>query len=121
MAPGQSENFSLFSFSLFNECDLLRFAGQGPFLRVEPLAQQDHPLNGVGNMGPAQEVLFLAGEIRPAPEVQHIVPCPIPGPLAIAQNFLHIGVVEEALNEIAALFSVLMGFKERGDLDPMVF
>ena len=118
---GQSENFSLFSFSLFNECDLLRFAGQGPFLRVEPLAQQDHPLNGVGNMGPAQEVLFLAGEIRPAPEVQHIVPCPIPGPLAIAQNFLHIGVVEEALNEIAALFSVLMGFKERGDLDPMVF
>ena len=44
-------------------------------------------VDGVGNRGPAQEVLFLAGEIRPAPEVQHIVPCPIPGPLAIAQNF----------------------------------
>ena len=100
---------------------MFRFAGQGVFLRVEPLVQQDHSVDGVGNRGPAQEVLFLAGEIRPTPEVQHIVPCPIPGPLAIAQNFLYIGVVKEALNEIAALFSALMGFKERGDLGPMVF
>ena len=100
---------------------MFRFAGQGALIRVEPLVQQDHPVDGVGNMGPPQEHLFLAGEVRPAPEVQHIVPCPIPGPLAIAQNFLHIGVVKEALNEIAALFSALMGFKERGDLGPMVF
>ena len=43
----------------------------------------------------------------------------IPSCKAIAQNFLYIGVVEEALNEIAALFSALMGFKERGDLGPV--
>ena len=89
---------------------MFRFTGQGALIRVEPLVQQDHPVDGVGNMGPPKEFLF-----------QHIVPCPIPGPLAIAQNFLYIGVVEEALNEIAALFSALMGFKERGDLGFMVF
>ena len=39
----------------------------------------------------------------------------------IAVKVQHIGVVKKSLDKIAALFSVLMGFKERGDFCTVVF
>ena len=57
----------------------------------------------------------------PRAECQHIVPRPIPGPLAVGQDFLNIGVIEKRPDKIAALFAVRVFGKESGDFHPIVF
>ena len=118
---GNGKGRSLFRFGLFNERDLLRFAGEGALIRGKPLVKQDHPVNGVSHGWPAHEHLPLTGEVRPAPEGQHIVPRPIPGPLSIGQDHLNVGVIEKGLDKIAALLAAWMVGKEGGDFRSVVF
>ena len=85
------------------------------------MVKQDHPIDGVGNTIPAHEYLFFTGQIGPAPEGQHIIPRPIPSPLAVTEDFLNVGVIEKSLNKIAALLAARMVGKEGGDFCPVIF
>ena len=78
-------------------------------------------MDGCGHLFPAQKYLLFPGQIGPAPQAKHIIPGTVTHTLTVLQYLLHIGVVEERLNKIAAFFAVLMGGKKCGDFNSMIF
>lgn len=69
---------------------------------------------------PAIIDLSLPAEVRTTPDVEHIVIGTITGSLAVTENLLDEGVVEEIFNKIAAFLIIRIGCKECGNFYAVV-
>ena len=117
----QNKGFRLILLCQLDHSDLLFLGRKQHLVRSQPLVEEDHAVDPVCHLTPPTENLPLTGHVGPSPDVEHIVIGPVSGSLSILQDLLHEGIVEEALNKIAAFSAVRVVGKECGDLDSVVF
>ena len=117
---GDREGSILVLFRQIHHSDLLFLGRQQHLVGSQPLIQEDHAVDAVSHLTPPAVDLPLTGHVGPSPDVEHIVIGPVSGSLSILQDLLHEGIVEEALNKIAAFSAVRVVGKECGDFDSVV-
>ena len=118
---GYSEFVFLFFSLSVEKSKLSVFRNQVFFFIGKPGIEKNLSFDSVGNSPPVQKIFFVAGKITAVPYREQIVISTVSNALDVIENMLDVGVVKERLNEIAALFAVLVGLKKRGDLFSVVF
>ena len=97
------------------------FRDQIFFIIGKPSVKKNLSFDSIGDSPPVQKIFFVAGKITAVPDREQIVIGTIADALAVIEDVFDVGVVKESLNEIAALSSVHVGLKKRGNLFSVVF